>query len=137
MIESFDITLSSSREKFVGTFQRQGECILTTRGYVSDNSPETWMIRCPVDAGDVHEVVAIAQASPTVSREDSTDSVGCPVCFEQWHTPGVVRVETACKHSYCMKCIISVCNLTSPVTVVRCALCRTTVTLDKLTKITS
>ena len=45
---------------------------------------------------------------PKVVREESVDSVGCPVCMYAWSDEGVVRVETACKHSFCIKCIVSV-----------------------------
>eukprot|EP00802_Teleaulax_amphioxeia_P014283 Tamp_14345.p2 GENE.Tamp_14345~~Tamp_14345.p2 ORF type:complete len:379 (+),score=75.74 Tamp_14345:136-1137(+) len=231
LLESFDIVFSPDRGEYVGAFQRQGEGILTTRGWRHDASPEgqliaqivgkwepapeddsQWMAGMTIardgtfrtkwnsfhnrhevtdglvrvesaetrtinlkrtceDANDhVFEVAqdgnrmtgrciqsgctytlsrvsraggaqrqrSIAElttAMPKVVREESVDSVGCPVCMNAWSDAGVVRVETACKHSFCIKCIVSVCNLTPPVTSGRCALCRATVTLDALKKV--
>jgi len=136
MVESFDITFSPSRQEFLGAFQRQGEGILTVRGWATGevgDIPDAQLVAQVIAPGESRrEVVNIGKALATVARDESTDSVGCPVCFNEWHAPGVVRVETKCKHSYCMKCIISVCNLTPPVTSGRCALCRADVRLDEL-----
>lgn len=72
---------------------------------------------------------------PVVARERSENSTGCcPVCFEPWG-PAAPQVVTDCDHTYCIKCVVGICQMSPPSTTGTCAICRGRVTLAGLRRV--
>eukprot|EP00854_Cymbomonas_tetramitiformis_P020305 gene20305-24314_t len=113
--ESFDINFSETG--FEGIFRRHGEGTLSIKGTLRVSLEER------------------SKKLPTVERLARQDSLNCcPVCYETWGSD-FVQVQTECGHCFCMGCIVSICNLTPPVTTGVCAMCRSPVTLKGLKRV--
>ena len=118
--ESFDVTFLT-RSLCRGVFRRQGddERLLTLEGHRSMSDEER------------------AEAMPTLVRTSSKDPErSCPVCLFGWEEDGVVQVETRCGHSFCLGCVVSVCNMTPPKDNGECPVCRKEVSMDTLKRVT-
>merc|ERR1719420_1120907 len=103
---------------FRGDFRRQGEGILPTKGDRRES---------------LNERVA---RMPRLIRSVSSDPENhCPICLEKWDADGVVQTQTECGHSFCARCVVSVCNMTPPNTSGTCPLCRQTVSLAGLRRV--
>merc|ERR1719420_2472787 len=103
---------------FRGDFRRQGEGILPTKGDRKES---------------FNELVA---RMPQLVRSVSSDPENhCPTCLESWDADGLVQTQTECGHSFCARCVVSVCNMTPPNTSGTCPLCRQTVSLAGLRRV--
>ena len=103
---------------FRGDFRRQGEGILPTKGERKESLNER-MARMP-----------------RLVRSVSSDPENhCPICLELWDADGLVQTQTECGHSFCVRCVVSVCNMTPPNTSGTCPLCRQTVSLAGLRRV--
>ena len=123
VIESFDIVFMSSdilgrTTTFRGDFRRQGEGILPTKGERKESLNER-LVRLP-------QLVRSVSSDPEAS---------CPICLESWDADGRVQTQTECGHSFCARCVVSVCNMTPPNTSGTCPLCRKTVSLAGLRRV--
>ena len=118
VIESFDISFAPDGASFDGTFRRQGEGILRTRG----TRKETLEQR-------------VARLPSLVRSKSADPESHCPICLSEWDEEGVLQTQTECGHSFCMRCVVSTCNMTPPNTVGSCALCRAQVTLEGLKRV--
>jgi len=118
VIESFDVVFTSEGSSFEGTFRRQGEGILPTEGERMETIEER------------------AARIPALVRSKSSDKEdGCPICLSNWEEEGVVQTQTECGHTFCLKCVVSTCNMTPPNTSGTCPLCRQTVTISGLLRV--
>jgi hypothetical protein len=118
VIESFDVTFSADGASFSGVFRRQGEGVLSTEGERK---------------ASLEERVA---SMPAVVRSESDDpEAQCPICLSEWDEPGVVQTLTECGHNFCVRCVVSTCNMTPPNTSGTCPLCRQAVTLSRLKRV--
>jgi hypothetical protein len=144
LTESFDITLNRREKTFQGVFQRQGEGpleveLVKAKVYPEDNG-SVWneayrlLHRGPPndDSAAPEQTDEPAEPPGVVHLERSNESA-CPVCFRAWEESGVIRAKTACDHSFCAQCIVTVCAVTPPVTVGACPMCRAEVTLASIT----
>ena len=123
VIESFDIVFMSSdilgrTTTFRGDFRRQGEGILPTKGERKESLNDR-MARMP-------QLVRSVSSDPEAT---------CPICLGNWDADGLVQTQTECGHSFCARCVVSVCNMTPPNTSGTCPLCRKTVTLAGLRRV--
>merc|ERR1711881_565467 len=123
VIESFDIVFMSSdilgrTTTFRGDFRRQGEGILPTKGERKESLNDR-MARMP-------QLVRSVSSDPEAT---------CPVCLGEWDADGLVQTQTECGHSFCARCVVSVCNMTPPNTSGTCPLCRQTVSLAGLRRV--
>ena len=124
VIESFDIVFMSSdilgrTTTFRGDFRRQGEGILPTKGERKESLNDR-MARMP-------QLVRSVSSDPEAT---------CPICLGEWDADGLVQTQTECGHSFCARCVVSVCNMTPPNTSGTCPLCRKTVSLAGLSRVT-
>mgnify|MGYP002037534785 CR=1 FL=1 len=55
--------------------------------------------------------------------------------MDAWDADGLVQTQTECGHSFCARCVVSVCNMTPPNTSGTCPLCRQTVSLAGLRRV--
>ena len=139
-----DITLNRRAKKFEGVFQRQGEGPLEVKlkkakVYPEDNGSvwnEAYRLLHrgppPEDSAAPEQTDEPAEP-PGVVHLERSDETACPVCFRAWEESGVIRAKTACNHSFCAQCIVTVCAVTPPVTVGACPMCRAEVTLASIT----
>ena len=123
VIESFDIVFMSSdilgrTTTFRGDFRRQGEGILPTKGERKESLNDR-MARMP-------QLVRSVSSDPEAT---------CPICLGNWDADGLVQTQTECGHSFCARCVVSVCNMTPPNTSGTCPLCRQTVSLAGLRRV--
>ena len=136
VIESFDIifehagtaktrcgTIEAAIESlrfstFRGDFRRQGEGILPTKGDRKESLNER-----------------VARMPQLVRSVSSDPEASCPICLERWDADGLVQTQTECGHSFCARCVVSVCNMTPPNTSGTCPLCRKTVSLAGLRRV--
>ena len=123
VIESFDIVFMSSdilgrTTTFRGDFRRQGEGILPTKGERKESLDDR------------------VKRMPHLVRSVSSDpEAHCPICLGEWDADGLVQTQTECGHSFCARCVVSVCNMTPPNTSGTCPLCRQTVSLAGLRRV--
>merc|ERR1719262_928525 len=103
---------------FRGDFRRQGEGILPTKGERKESLNER-----------------VARMPQLVRSVSSDPEASCPICLEKWDADGVVQTQTECGHSFCARCVVSVCNMTPPNTSGTCPLCRQTVSLAGLRRV--
>ena len=103
---------------FRGDFRRQGEGILPTKGDRKESFNE--------------RVARMPQLVRSVSSDPENH---CPTCLESWDADGLVQTQTECGHSFCARCVVSVCNMTPPNTSGTCPLCRKTVSLAGLRRV--
>ena len=116
VVESFDVKFDAAG--FEGAFRRQGEGILGTVAsrVVSDE--------------------ARAARLPVLMRTASKDSeVACPICFTEWDEQDTVQTQVECGHAFCLRCVVSTCNMTPPNSSGNCPLCRAAVTIGGLKRI--
>merc|ERR1719456_653363 len=127
VIESFDIlfdirfggkTKLGLYSTFRGDFRRQGEGILPTKGERKESLNE--------------RVARMPQLVRSVSSDPENH---CPICLGDWDADGLVQTQTECGHSFCARCVVSVCNMTPPNTSGTCPLCRKTVSLAGLRRV--
>merc|ERR1719324_1997579 len=135
VIESFDILFEHGTAKkgcgnieaaieslrfstFRGDFRRQGEGILPTKGERKESLKER-----------------VARMPRLVRSVSSDPEAHCPICLDEWDADGVVQTQTECGHSFCARCVVSVCNMTPPNTSGTCPLCRKTVSLAGLRRV--
>ena len=123
VIESFDIVFMSSdilgrTTTFRGDFRRQGEGILPTKGERKESLNER-LVRLP-------QLVRSVSSDPEAT---------CPICLGEWDADGLMQTQTECGHSFCARCVVSVCNMTPPNTSGTCPLCRQTVSLAGLRRV--
>merc|ERR1712159_762361 len=117
VIESFDLLFEPGTKTklglystFRGDFRRQGE------GKESLNE-------------------RVARMPQLVRSVSSDPEASCPICLESWDADGRVQTQTECGHSFCARCVVSVCNMTPPNTSGTCPLCRNTVSLAGLRRV--
>merc|ERR1719324_1153620 len=103
---------------FRGDFRRQGEGILPTKGERKESFNER-----------------VARMPQLVRSVSSDPEASCPICLEKWDADGLVQTQTECGHSFCARCVVSVCNMTPPNTSGTCPLCRKTVSLAGLRRV--
>merc|ERR1712224_1162728 len=103
---------------FRGDFRRQGEGILPTKGERKESLNER-----------------VARMPQLVRSVSSDPEASCPICLESWDADGRVQTQTECSHSFCARCVVSVCNMTPPNTSGTCPLCRKTVSLAGLRRV--
>ena len=103
---------------FRGDFRRQGEGILPTKGERKESLNER-LVRLP-------QLVRSVSSDPEAT---------CPICLGEWDADGLVQTQTECGHSFCARCVVSVCNMTPPNTSGTCPLCRKTVSLAGLRRV--
>ena len=103
---------------FRGDFRRQGEGILPTKGSRKESLNE--------------RVARMPQLVRSVSSDPENH---CPICLDAWDADGLVQTQTECGHSFCARCVVSVCNMTPPNTSGTCPLCRQTVSLAGLRRV--
>jgi len=125
VIESFDILFEPGGKTklglystFRGDFRRQGEGILPTKGERKESLNE--------------RVARMPQLVRSVSSDPENH---CPICLGDWDADGLVQTQTECGHSFCARCVVSVCNMTPPNTSGTCPLCRQTVSLAGLRRV--
>ena len=102
---------------FRGDFRRQGEGILPTKGERKESLNER-----------------VARMPQLVRSVSSDPEASCPICLDAWDAD-VVQTQTECGHSFCARCVVSVCNMTPPNTSGTCPLCRKTVSLAGLRRV--
>jgi len=126
VIESFDLLFEPGKKTklglystFRGDFRRQGEGILPTKGERKESLNE--------------RVARMPQLVRSVSSDPENH---CPICLGEWDADGLVQTQTECGHSFCARCVVSVCNMTPPNTSGTCPLCRQTVSLVGLRRVT-
>merc|ERR1719482_1088912 len=103
---------------FRGDFRRQGEGILPTKGGRKESLNER-----------------VARMPRLVRSVTSDPEAHCPICLGEWDADGLVQTQTECGHSFCARCVVSVCNMTPPNTSGTCPLCRKTVSLAGLRRV--
>ncbi len=103
---------------FRGDFRRQGEGILPTKGERKESLNER-----------------VARMPRLVRSVSSDPEKNCPICLGEWDADGLVQTQTECGHSFCARCVVSVCNMTPPNTSGTCPLCRQTVSLAGLRRV--
>ena len=103
---------------FRGDFRRQGEGILPTKGDRKESLNER-----------------VARMPRLVRSVSSDPEKHCPICLDAWDADGLVQTQTECGHSFCARCVVSVCNMTPPNTSGTCPLCRQTVSLAGLRRV--
>merc|ERR1712159_782259 len=125
VIESFDLLFEPGTKTklglystFRGDFRRQGEGILPTKGERKESLNE--------------RVARMPQLVRSVSADPEKH---CPICLDAWDADGVMQTQTECGHSFCARCVVSVCNMTPPNTSGTCPLCRKTVSLAGLRRV--
>ena len=117
LTESFDIQFENGGSTFKGVFQRTNEGSLSTEGERQETPEER------------------AERLPVLVRQASSGDDCCPICFEEWITKGQICVQTECGHRFCMRCVVSCCALTPPAETGKCPLCRGTVTLNGISRV--
>jgi hypothetical protein len=96
LLESFDIVFSPDRGEYVGAFQRQGEGILTTRGWRHDASPEGQLIAQIVGKWEpAPEDDSQWMAGMTIARDGTFRTKWNSFHNRHEVTDGLVRVESA------------------------------------------
>jgi hypothetical protein len=125
VIESFDLLFEPGTKTklglystFRGDFRRQGEGILPTKGSRKESLNER-----------------VARMPQLVRSVSSDPEASCPICLDAWDADGLVQTQTECGHSFCARCVVSVCNMTPPNTSGTCPLCRQTVSLAGLRRV--
>merc|ERR1719263_2013292 len=127
VIESFDLLFDISfggktklglYSTFRGDFRRQGEGILPCKGSRKESLNDR-----------------VARMPQLVRSVSSDPEAYCPICLEKWDADGLVQTQTECGHSFCARCVVSVCNMTPPNTSGTCPLCRQTVSLAGLRRV--
>ena len=125
VIESFDLLFEPGTKTklglystFRGDFRRQGEGILPTKGERKESLNER-----------------VARMPRLVRSVSSDPEKNCPICLGEWDADGLVQTQTECGHSFCARCVVSVCNMTPPNTSGTCPLCRQTVSLAGLRRV--
>ena len=98
--------------------RRQGEGILPTKGERKESLNER-----------------VARMPRLVRSVSSDPEKNCPICLGEWDADGLVQTQTECGHSFCARCVVSVCNMTPPNTSGTCPLCRQTVSLAGLRRV--
>lgn len=117
VVESYDVVFDGAGG-FEGTFRRQGEGILPTRGGRQESDQER------------------AARMPGIMRQPSENSLGtCPICMEEWTAPNVVQTQTECGHAFCLSCVVATCNMTPPKTTGVCPLCKAPVSMAGLKRV--
>merc|ERR1719421_2258825 len=125
VIESFDLLFEPGTKTklglystFRGDFRRQGEGILPTKGERKESLDDR------------------VKRMPRLVRSVSSDpEKNCPICLGEWDADNLVQTQTECGHSFCARCVVSVCNMTPPNTSGTCPLCRQTVSFAGLRRV--